>query len=255
MSRDIPNEVIKQLCAEVNYGCPVPRCGSPFLTWHHFDPPYHVQPHHNPSGMIALCLGHHKMADAGVYSKAQLLTYKSNPFVKDKLSAHWPWEPEELVFILGGSIFFKKSPGLSLREKPIFRAKHINIPETDKERIVFDMNLVDPSGNSIVSMADNMMTLHTHDLDNFTFTAGAKDFNLSHTSGIQLNLRFHRYEPEGFRSYLSYLTDNDPHIVTTAFQHALSHSMDSDELIPVISLSGRLSNSDFLCPFQRSSSR
>ena len=42
----IPDLVKVTLRTEVGYGCPI--CRSPFLTWHHFDPPYSVRPHNDP---------------------------------------------------------------------------------------------------------------------------------------------------------------------------------------------------------------
>jgi hypothetical protein len=57
----IPEHVKEKLRTEVGYGCPI--CRSPFLTWHHFDPPYRVRPHNDPEGMIALCREHSDEAD------------------------------------------------------------------------------------------------------------------------------------------------------------------------------------------------
>jgi hypothetical protein len=54
-SRTPPIAVRRKLRQEVGFACPVPDCGSPYLTWHHFDPPWHVTPQHEPAGMIALC--------------------------------------------------------------------------------------------------------------------------------------------------------------------------------------------------------
>ena len=54
MSDKGKSAAIRTLRREVGFGCPV--CRSPFLTWHHFDPPYHVEEHWRHEGMIALCL-------------------------------------------------------------------------------------------------------------------------------------------------------------------------------------------------------
>ena len=50
----------------------MPDCGSPYLTWHHFNPPWSERHHHDPDGMIALCLQHHEQADAGTFTVEQL---------------------------------------------------------------------------------------------------------------------------------------------------------------------------------------
>ena len=88
MNRNPPLNIKRILRQEVNYGCPVPNCGSPLLIWHHFDPLWSVKQHHNPEGMIALCTQHHPMADSGVFSSDQLRRFKHTPnsieFVKMK---------------------------------------------------------------------------------------------------------------------------------------------------------------------------
>jgi len=102
MDRDPPQNVKRVLRQEVNYGCPVPNCGSPFLTWHHFDPPWSVKEHHNPEGMIALCTKCHPMADSSAYSQGQLRNFKQNPNPIDFIKTKFPWMPEKCIIRLGG---------------------------------------------------------------------------------------------------------------------------------------------------------
>jgi hypothetical protein len=76
MDRNPPAGIRRQLAREVGFGCPVSRCGSPYLTWHHFDPPWAVRKHHDPAGMVALCRDHHPEADAGGFTVDQLREFK-----------------------------------------------------------------------------------------------------------------------------------------------------------------------------------
>jgi hypothetical protein len=76
--------VKKLLRKEVNFGCPVPGCGNPYLTYHHFDPPRRVREHNEPAGMIALCLDHAAKADGGAWTNDQLRRMKQAPFVTEK---------------------------------------------------------------------------------------------------------------------------------------------------------------------------
>jgi hypothetical protein len=62
---------------EVGFRCPALDCGRPYLTWHHFNPPWAVEHHHRPEGMIALCVEHAAKADGGAYTKEQLEGMKS----------------------------------------------------------------------------------------------------------------------------------------------------------------------------------
>ena len=73
VNRTPPPEVRRELRREVGFGCPVRdadgvRCGNPYLYYHHFDPPWATEEHHNPAGMIALCGEHHPKADAGTFT-------------------------------------------------------------------------------------------------------------------------------------------------------------------------------------------
>lgn len=74
--RDPYRDVKRQLRQEVRFGCPVADCGNPYVTWHHFDPPWRVEHHHRPEGMIALCLEHAPQADAGAFTDDQLRALK-----------------------------------------------------------------------------------------------------------------------------------------------------------------------------------
>jgi hypothetical protein len=59
--------IVLALRREVNLGCPVAGCGSPFLTWHHFDPPWKLEHHHRPdefrAGVGERCPGLGRRAD------------------------------------------------------------------------------------------------------------------------------------------------------------------------------------------------
>jgi hypothetical protein len=77
ISRTPPKGVRQLLRQEVGFGCPVPDCRSVLLTWHHFDPPWRLEKHHRPEGMIALCRQHHDAAEAGTFSRDELLDFKA----------------------------------------------------------------------------------------------------------------------------------------------------------------------------------
>src|ERR1035437_9260019 len=102
MRRDVPEAVKRQLRQEVGFGCPVKHCREPFLSWHHFDPPWSKKPHHNPEGMIALCVKHHKMADIGVFTNADLHAMKKSSQSLETVKSKFEWaRPGHLVRIGG----------------------------------------------------------------------------------------------------------------------------------------------------------
>lgn len=105
MNRVPPKAVIMQLRQEVGFGCPVLGCGNPYLEWHHFDPPWREQEHHNPDGMIALCTHHHKKADGGAYTKEQLQEMKHNVVNAELVRGQFDWLRNDLLAVVGGILY------------------------------------------------------------------------------------------------------------------------------------------------------
>jgi hypothetical protein len=104
MNRTPPVEVREVLRKEVHFGCPIEGCGSPYLHYHHFDPPWNEKEHHNPEGMIALCKHHHPEAGNRAWTKEQLREIKNNPFIKDELSGRFNWLRQNIL-VMAGAIF------------------------------------------------------------------------------------------------------------------------------------------------------
>jgi len=101
-NRTIPQAVVAILRAEVNFACPI--CGNPYLTFHHFDPPWHEKNHHEPNGMIALCLQHHAQADAGTFTKAELHRYKAQN-KKWWLQGELNWRRQQIIAYMGSNLY------------------------------------------------------------------------------------------------------------------------------------------------------
>jgi SEC-C motif len=107
MNRTPPSSVIRQLRTEVGFGCPVLNCGNPYLEWHHFDPPWSVEQHHKPEGMVALCAEHHKKADNGAYTNDQLAAFKRNKVDPATVSGRFEWRRNKLLAIVGGNFYYE----------------------------------------------------------------------------------------------------------------------------------------------------
>lgn len=108
VSRNPPARVKKILRKEVGFGCPVPDCGSPYLEWHHFDPPWSERNHHEPKGMIALCRKHHIEADFGAFTKEQLRNFKRCGRENWGLvEGRFNWMRRDLVIDAGSNLFTK----------------------------------------------------------------------------------------------------------------------------------------------------
>lgn len=140
----------KILRKEVNFGCA--KCGEPYLTYHHFDPPWAEKHHDNPEGMIALCSKHANAADGGAFTKDQLRELKKNPFLKNKSPAsYFEWFRHNFLFIIGGNISLCCETILQSGENRIIWL------EEDKEADIrtISLELRDESGNSFLKMDKN----------------------------------------------------------------------------------------------------
>jgi hypothetical protein len=114
-----PESVLHELRREVGYGCPVAGCGSPYLKWHHFDPPWHEREHHEPQGMIALCGPHHDAADGGAYTVEQLKEMKQNGAARNgAVGGRFEWMRNKVLGVIGGNYYYECGIMLVVANQP-----------------------------------------------------------------------------------------------------------------------------------------
>lgn len=120
MNRTPPKKVRQVLRNEVVFGCPINGCGNPYLEWHHFDPPWHVKEHHEPSGMIALCAEHHRKADAGAYTPDQLNKFKSEARSQSTdIQGKFDWLRNRILAVVGGNFFYETLVVIEFQGQPV----------------------------------------------------------------------------------------------------------------------------------------
>ncbi len=179
-----PAEVRKILRQEVNFGCPV--CGSPFLTWHHFDPPKRVSPHYRPEGMVALCLQHHKEADAGAYTIPQLKALKRYPYLRNaKLTAKFNWRRQLILLEVGSNYYISPNHILRIADKDVIWISHDSFGLQ-----AVSLNLRTANGDSILKMEANDWVL-LGEVEDVECPPSANVLLIRvPKKGIRLNLRF-----------------------------------------------------------------
>lgn len=198
LNRTVPEKVKSQLRQEVNFGCPLPDCGCPLLTWHHFDPPWHIRNHHNPDGMIALCVEHHAMADQGIFSNEQLHAFKSNPNKLNLIRNKFLWFPEASIIRLGGC-YANDWCELSLCERPLLEIKRDNDGLT---KICF--MLFDKHGEIIAAMNKNEFTLIPKNIHDFTVAASSNRIKIWYEkSSIGFELHYSRKNLKQIEAFLA----------------------------------------------------
>jgi hypothetical protein len=150
MNRRPPKSVRKKLRAEVGLCCPVSNCSSPYLTYHHFDPPWSVCEHHNPDGMIALCEPHHSQADGGVFTIDQLRKLKATAKNFTAVRGQSNWQRENTLIIIGGSYVIDTPQLLCIQDKPI-----LWLTKSFEGNDLINIDLRDPAGKQLFCMRDN----------------------------------------------------------------------------------------------------
>lgn len=188
--RYIPEKVRKQLREEVAFGCPIKNCGSPYLSYHHFDPPYHLEKHHRPEGMIALCLHHHKAADNGAYKINQLRNFKKYPYlktVKQKPKGRFEWEREQFIILMGGGAYISNEVILQVKTKDII---WISKSEYGYENL--NLDIYDQQGKPLFIMRDNDWLIYECFSDLICPPCG-NSINLNaEARGVKIDLKFYQ---------------------------------------------------------------
>jgi hypothetical protein len=114
VNRNPPVDLRRTLRQEVRFGCPIPNCGSPYLVYHHFDPPWHEQQHMIPEGIIPLCAQHHAWADQGTWTTSQLREFKqSASHRRASVRGRSAWMRERVLGEVGGNFVYDCSVMLS----------------------------------------------------------------------------------------------------------------------------------------------
>ena len=185
MNRNPPSHVKKILRAEIGFGCPVPECGRPYLEWHHFDPPWNIENHHNPNGMIALCREHHIQADNGAFTIEQLRTFKLRAKENWRMiSGQFNWLRNRLLIVLGGCFYY---------ETPVviesFGRKVIWYERDDDNYILLNAHIFTCSNEPRAYIKNNewFNTGHEEDIE---CPPSAKKLKLSYKNGDTLNIEY-----------------------------------------------------------------
>ncbi len=163
MDRTPPVGVRRQLAEEVGFGCPVDVCGSPYLTWHHFDPPWSVEEHHRPDGMVALCRDHHPEADAGAFTVEQLRAFKGVGRDRSQaLGARFNWTRERLLSVVGGNFYYETPIPVRIGVVPV-----VWFNRDASERLLVNIRMPTTSGEPRMMMIDNVWITegaHEHEI-------------------------------------------------------------------------------------------
>lgn len=119
LGRTPPVPVRKQLRQEVGFGCPINGCSNPLLEYHHFEPPWHVEKHHRPEGMIAMCARHHGQADAFTVEQLRQIKREAQQQGPKSVGERFLWLRRDLIAVVGGNFYIGAETVLSVHGKRI----------------------------------------------------------------------------------------------------------------------------------------
>ncbi len=224
---------------EANFGCAI--CGEPYLTYHHFDPPWAERHHDEPEGMIALCVKHAWMADAKAFTKEQLRAYKRSPANKGtSLESTFEWFRQNFLFIVGGNIAFKCNTIVeSSRERVIWLEED---EETASRSI--SMNIRDQDGGLILAMDKNQWSSDLSLIEDIDSSARGHKLKVAATSkNVGLEIIFRSIgigELEGFLNKLLIPDDSPYKRVLRDVNGRVSSDMakEFDEEVPLCIVTG-----------------
>ncbi len=171
-SRTPPEWVKQALREEAGFGCPVAGCREPFLTWHHFDPPWHERHHHEPDGMIALCIKHHVMADRGVFSRTQLRAFKSSPHSVEEVRAKFEWARPKQLIRLGGFYMGGRDTMMNV-EVDTFKERFVGLRDDNAGLLELSFVLRDRYMNRVAVMENNSFVARPNRLFDLQVDVGA----------------------------------------------------------------------------------
>jgi hypothetical protein len=189
-SRTPPIEVRRALAAEVGFGCPVEDCGSPYLTWHHFDPPWAERHHHDPAGMIALCRDHHPEADAGTFTAEQLRELKhSGRDLNRPLGARFNWMRQELVAVIGGNFFVETPIAVRIYQYPI-----IWFNRDANNQLLINLKMPSASPGPRIAIEDNFWLTEGADEREIVCPPSGRLVEAKYSNGDYLKIEFREIE-------------------------------------------------------------
>lgn len=188
-SRKPPRDVLRILRREVRFGCPAEGCGRPYLTWHHFDPPWRIENHHRPEGMIALCREHADKADNGSYTDDQLREFKrSGRSMAQRVGGKFDWLRRELVSVVGGTLYYRCPTILQVNSH-----RCIWFEEDDSGYKLLNFRVPAIGGQGRAQLTNNFWTVTTG-VEEINSPPNGRTLEVRYRNGDRFRIEFHSPE-------------------------------------------------------------
>lgn len=183
--RHAPASVKRLLRQEVGYGCPVSACASPYLEYHHFDPPWAKEHHHRPEGMIALCGPHHDKAGGGAFTVEQLRQFKRSSYaLSAPVRGRFDWRRRDLVARIGGTFYVRTPVLVAIRGEPVVWQRR-----DEDDTLLLSLHMLSTSGDVRLQMVDHEWYVVGSPSD-FESPPSGRRIHARYDNGDQLTIEF-----------------------------------------------------------------
>lgn len=182
--RKPPAAVRRQLRQEVGFGCPVEGCGNPYLEYHHFDPPWSIEHHHDPERMIALCATHHAQADA--WTVDQVRAMKQSVEAR-AVAGRFLWMREDVLAVVGGNYFYETPHFIVYRGEPI-----VWFNRDQDRRLLLNFRMLTQSSEPRTAMVNNDWLIDGSPAD-VESPPGGSSLRVRYENGDDVAVRFREW--------------------------------------------------------------
>lgn len=185
VSRTPPTAVRRQLRAEVGFGCPVEDCGNPYLEYHHFDPPWEDEHHHDPARMIALCATHH--AKAAAWTADDMRRMKRAPEDRPEVQGRFEWMREDVLAVVGGNFYYETPNMVVFRDEPM-----VWFERDDQRRLLLNLRVLTVSGEPRTRLLNNDWIIRGKPTEVDSPPNGSR-LRVRYANGDDLSVRFREW--------------------------------------------------------------
>lgn len=186
LSRTPPVAVRRELRREVGFGCPVSGCGNPYLEYHHFDPPWEKEHHHDPTRMIALCAEHH--AKAAAWTVDDFRAMKTIPADQPNVHGRFEWMREDVLAVIGGCYYYETPNMVVFRGEPM-----IWFERDERRRLLLNFRVLTASGQPRTRLDNNDWIIRGNPADVESPPNGSR-LRVRYDNGDDLSIRFREWE-------------------------------------------------------------
>lgn len=185
LSRTPPVAVRRELRREVGFGCPVSGCGNPYLEYHHFDPPWEKEHHHDPARMIALCAEHH--AKAAAWTVEDFRAMKAVPADRPDVRGRFEWIREDVLAVIGGCFYYETPNMVLFRGTPM-----IWFERDERRRLLLNFHVLTASGQPRASLENNDWIIRANPTD-VESPPNGNWLRVRYDNGDDLSIRFREW--------------------------------------------------------------